>query len=120
MDRVSILAAVEAVWYDCEFVGLRVQIGAETKTKLGTKLRASSEWVDGHKTARKLSGTAAFIVRTLSQLNAVLDVMERWNYTPQAGDRLVVIGSDEGANGHDMPEPFAVAIKGAKLLAVVA
>ena len=46
--------------------------------------------------------------------------MQRIGYTPDAQfARLVVIGSNDGADGEDMPERYAVAIKNAKLLAVV-
>jgi hypothetical protein len=114
-------AAIDPIWLDYEYIGIRLQSGAESKrTKAGQKLRPSSVWDDGRKLRDKLPGTAAFLVRDLAQIAEVLDAMSRHGYAPRkADDRLVVIGSNDGCWGSDMPERFATAIKNAVLLAVI-
>jgi len=117
----NILTAIEPVWFEYEWIGLRLQTTVEAKrTKVGSSLRPSSEWVDGNKTSRKLSGTAAFQVRSLDQIPSVVQSMARSGYSASLlTERLVVIGSNDGVNGADMPERNAAAFKNAILLAVV-
>jgi hypothetical protein len=115
----TILEAVTPVWLEYEWIGLRIQSGAECRTKIGQTLRPSSEWVDGTKTRRKLSGTAAFCFRDIDDIPKVLATMQQWGYVLRNGDRLVVVGSNDGCNGDDMPERYASAITNAVLLAVI-
>lgn len=118
----SALCAIEPVWLEYEWIGLRLQTSVEAKrTKVGCTLRPSSEWVDGTKSSRKLSGTAAFQIRSLDQIQSVVESMARSGYSASlATERLVVIGSNDGVNGADMPERNAAAFKNAILLAVIA
>ena len=116
-------ASIEPFWLDYDYIGLRVQCPVEAKrTRVGSKLRPSHEWVDGDKTRRKMCGTAAFGLRDLNlELPLVWAEMQRLGYV-QNGQfaRLVVIGSNDGSYCEDMPERYATAIQNAVLLAVVA
>ena len=116
-------AAIEPFWLDYDYIGLRVQCPVEAKrTRVGSKLRPSHEWVDGDKTRRKMCGTAAFGLRDLNrELPLVWAEMQRLGYV-QNGQfaRLVVIGSNDGSSREDMPERYATAIQNAVLLAVAA
>ena len=116
-------AAIEPFWLDYDYIGLRVQCPVEAKrTRVGSRLRPSHEWVDGDKTRRKMCGTAAFGLRDLNrELPLVWAEMQRLGYV-QNGQfaRLVVIGSNDGSYREDMPERYATAIQNAVLLAVAA
>jgi hypothetical protein len=119
----AIRAAIAPIWHDYDYIGLRVQCPVEAAgTKVGSKLRRSFERPDDVK-GRRLSGTAAFYLSSNLDLELprVWEEMQRLGYTPESQfSRLVVIGSNDGADCEDMPERYAIAIKNAKLLAVIA
>lgn len=110
--------------HDC--VALRVQTPAESKrTRPGSALRPSHEWIDGNKTRRRMVGTAGFLLpckRVEAMLEAdvlpILDGMQRWGYSVDgtAYVRLVLIAG-HGAHGEDMAEPHAAAIRDAVMVA---
>jgi hypothetical protein len=100
-------------------VGIRVQRGREASVGgVGTKLRPSSEWVDGNKTRRKLSGTAGYSVADADQLPEILKIMAREGHTVDATDRLVVI---QGTQSHDdgMAELYGRTFVDAVIVAVI-
>lgn len=111
-----------------EYIGLRLQRDAETRTKVGSTLRPSSHWIDGRKTRRKLAGTAAFILRnklvanmTEADIAPVVGFMNCRGYVPLIpGDRIVLVGSEclDTEPGSEMPEDYAASFKDAKLLSV--
>jgi hypothetical protein len=115
----ALLAALEPVWEDHEFIAVRSQFDGELRTKIGQELRQSSEWIDGRKTRRKMVGTAGFAINDMDhdEVAKVAKAMIRWGYYVP-GWRIVVIGGPS-AWGEDMPEHFALAVVDAKLLAVV-
>jgi len=117
MSDAEIIQAVTDHWLDCEYIGIRAQDGAEIRTKVGDALRPSCEWVDGNKTRRKLPGTAAFYVAEISKVEAVVEAMRRHGYLNSR--RIVIVGSDTGCNGADMPERYASAFRDARILAIV-
>ena len=123
MTLEAIRAAIAPIWHDYDYIGLRVQCPLEAAgTKVGSKMRRSFERNDGDK-GRRLIGTAAFYLSSNLDLELPLvwAEMQRLGYTPDGQFyRLVVIGSNDGADCEDMPERYATAIKNAKLLAVVA
>lgn len=118
----KVTAAVESAWTDYEGIALRLQFGAEIRTKVGQTLRPSSHWIDGTKTRKKMTGTACFYISRLEDIAPVLDAMCACGYAPRNGfGRLVVIGSNDGTDcdGESMPEPHARALRNAVLLAKV-
>lgn len=118
----KVISAVDAVWTDYDCIGLRLQSGAEMRTKIGQALRPSNHWVDGVKTRSKMRGTACFCIHRLEDVARVLDEMCGHGYSPRNDSgRLVVIGSNRGtdSDSEQMPEVYAVALREAVLLAVI-
>lgn len=114
-------AAIEAATEDdsgMEWIGVRNQRGAETKTKPGDDLRTSHEWIDNEKTKNKLPGTAAFHLDPNVPIDKVVDSLIKNGYAGE-NSRLVLIGSNYGIEGADMPERFAAAFPKAKLISVL-
>ena len=120
IDVKALREALRLIWMDYEYIGLRMQRGAEKRTRIGAMLRPSHEWVDERKLRRKMRGTAGFQIYSLDKIDRVLDAMQRHGYNPDSeNERLVVIGTNDGAWGEDMPEKYATAFIGAQLLAIV-
>lgn len=117
----KVRTAVNAVWTDYDGIALRLQSGAEMRSKVGDALRPSNHWIDGRKTRRKMAGTACFYIHSLDNMDKVLDAMCRHGYSPRLGGRIVVIGSNDGtdSDGESMPEAHARALRNAILLVVV-
>lgn len=118
----KVTSAVDAVWTDYDCIGLRLQSGAEMRTKIGQVLRPSNHWVDGVKTRRKMRGTACFYIHRIGDVARVLDALCHHGYSPRNDSgRLVVIGSNRGtdADSEQMPEAYSVALREAVLLAVI-
>ncbi len=68
-----------------------------------------------------MSGTAAFQISRLDMVQEVAETAVRYGYKLNVpGERIVLIGSNDGVHGEDMPERFASAFKNAVLIAVIA
>ena len=113
----AVMQILDPIWLDHDYIAIRSQDGPEKRTKEGTALRASSEWIDGRKTRRKMAGTAGFLLTDLSSLARVIESMVCNGYW-RTGNRIVLIAGT-GAWGDDMPERYATAIRDATLVAVV-
>jgi len=119
VEQIEMLAQKHLSCYGGEYeaIGLRVQVGREAKSKLGSVLPASSVWDDGIRTKATLPGTAAFVLEDSLRSNDYAEVIQ-FALSYQIKGRIALVGTKKGTVCCDMPEKFAEAFPEAVILAI--